>query len=542
MIVRKASLAVLTLSALLAGAGARAGEPPRIHLRTRPANAGGVTLLGGPLCSTVTSPVMHQCEDPFSGSLGGQWLMFYDTDYMTLTGKGYFRLRWEWAYFNRITAPTQLVMPTFTDQTGTFLHVGDAEYPGDVLGLDASQEYGQTHLGRVEYFTPGVPSFPYETLPPGTAMPWQNQYFYLDGSVTIHENEGWADYNLSLTPVTHDEALADMSTPIYAGGLSVRPGISYDPESSKPVPGAPADLSVRLAGSEAVLSWTACPGKPSGTLVEYSDGALDFDGVSLMYKTAASIPGKPHGWTLGRLAPGASYSVRVKCYDDAGDSAYSNVAQVTMPAAGALPAAWSTVDIGINPQAATTDPSFGYAGSASFVHGVFQIGGSGSDVWNSADYFRFVYQPLAGDGVIIARVVDEMYTNYYAKAGLMIRETLDPAATNVLAFISVGAGVSMQSRSSTGGGTNDNGGTAGRTPGWVKLQRAGNVFTAWQSRDGRSWTQLGSTTIAMASTVYVGLAVNAHQTYGVLAPLTPYNDFNGLDTATFDHVHVVTGQ
>ena len=44
-------------------------------------------------------------------------------------------------------------------------------------------------------------------------------------------------------------------------------------------------------------------------------------------------------------------------------------------------------------------------------------------------------------------------------------------------------------------------------PVWYKLERAGNTFTASQSLDGITWFTVGSSTVAMASTYFVGLAV-----------------------------------
>jgi hypothetical protein len=34
------------------------------------------------------------------------------------------------------------------------------------------------------------------SLPEGYQQMWNNEYYYIDGSVTLYENEGWADYNL----------------------------------------------------------------------------------------------------------------------------------------------------------------------------------------------------------------------------------------------------------------------------------------------------------------------------------------------------------
>ena len=49
----------------------------------------------------------------------------------------------------------------------------------------------------------------------------------------------------------------------------------------------------------------------------------------------------------------------------------------------------------------------------------------------------------------------------------------------------------------------------------MKLTRTGNAFTAYQSVDGTNWAQIGSATISMATSVYVGLAVTSHNN-GVL--------------------------
>jgi hypothetical protein len=56
-----------------------------------------------------------------------------------------------------------------------------------------------------------------------------------------------------------------------------------------------------------------------------------------------------------------------------------------------------------------------------------------------------------------------------------------------------------------------------RVPQWVKLTRAGNVFTAQYSADGKTWTDIKgtdgkpvATTIAMTGSLYIGLALTSH--------------------------------
>jgi regulation of enolase protein 1 (concanavalin A-like superfamily) len=62
-------------------------------------------------------------------------------------------------------------------------------------------------------------------------------------------------------------------------------------------------------------------------------------------------------------------------------------------------------------------------------------------------------------------------------------------------------------------------------PGWFRLQRAGNVFTASQSADGVTWFTVGSSTIVMPTTYYVGFAACSGDTTN-----------NTAETSRFDNV------
>ena len=46
----------------------------------------------------------------------------------------------------------------------------------------------------------------------------------------------------------------------------------------------------------------------------------------------------------------------------------------------------------------------------------------------------------------------------------------------------------------------------------MRLVREGNLFSAYRSTNGTTWSLVGSDTISMASTVYVGLALTSHDT------------------------------
>ncbi|GCE13499.1 sugar-binding protein [Tengunoibacter tsumagoiensis] len=182
---------------------------------------------------------------------------------------------------------------------------------------------------------------------------------------------------------------------------------------------------------------------------------------------------------------------------------------------GSLPSPWQNQDIG----------SVGLAGSATANNGSFTVKGSGNDIWDTADAFQYAYQPLNGDGTIVARIDSQQNTDGWAKAGVMIRESLSATSTHALMALTPGNGTVFQRRTSTGGGSSSTAGATATAPSWVKLQRAGNTFTGALSSDGSNWTVVGSDTISMATNVYVGLAVTAHNN-------------SVLNTTTFSQVSV----
>ncbi|HET7220411.1 MAG TPA: Ig-like domain-containing protein [Vicinamibacterales bacterium] len=169
--------------------------------------------------------------------------------------------------------------------------------------------------------------------------------------------------------------------------------------------------------------------------------------------------------------------------------------------ASALPAPWQNRDIG-NPAPAGSSTSTGTGG--------FTVSGGGTDIWDLSDQFQFMYQPITGDAEVFARVTSLQYTHEWAKAGVMIRESLDPTSRHMSFFATAASGWSVQYRTETGGTSFDTPGPSGAAPGWVRLVRRGNTFTAYSSPDGATWTTEATNTISMASTVYVGLAVTSH--------------------------------
>jgi regulation of enolase protein 1 (concanavalin A-like superfamily) len=152
------------------------------------------------------------------------------------------------------------------------------------------------------------------------------------------------------------------------------------------------------------------------------------------------------------------------------------------------------------------------AGSTTAANGRFTVTGSGQDIWDAFDQFHFAYQQLQGDMEVIARVDSLQGPDEWSKGGVMIRESLAATARNVLVAATIAKGWTFQRRIDEGGNTLPSDGLrpSGTAPGWVKLVRQGDVFTGYYSPDGSAWVRINSDTIPMSSTVYVGMAVTAH--------------------------------
>ena len=146
--------------------------------------------------------------------------------------------------------------------------------------------------------------------------------------------------------------------------------------------------------------------------------------------------------------------------------------------------------------------------------GTYTMTGSGADIWTAADEFHFAYKTLTGIGSIQAKVLSVDNTNAWAKAGVMIRETLEPGSMHASMVVTPESGVSFQRRPMRDAvSTSANSATSAEAaPYWVKIERdmAGN-FKASSSTNGSTWVQLSiPETIQMSSSVYIGLAVTSH--------------------------------
>jgi regulation of enolase protein 1 (concanavalin A-like superfamily) len=191
----------------------------------------------------------------------------------------------------------------------------------------------------------------------------------------------------------------------------------------------------------------------------------------------------------------------------------------TAPPPPACPSSWTCADIG----------NVGIAGGQSITSGTWVVQGGGGDIWDVADNFHFVWQPLATDGGISARAVAQTNTSAWAKAGVMLRATTDPGSPYYAAFVTPGNGVAVQWRSVQAGATSQDL-VAGTPPVYFQVARTGGSYSAYTSSDGVGWTLVPGSTVnlGLTGTVLAGLAVTSHN-WGVSSTAT-------FDAVTFEHL------
>lgn len=139
-------------------------------------------------------------ESGITSTWGAKAVMQHRGESLTLSGQGYVLVRWQIAPHDR---PGALAMPTWTGLKGEIFHVasGGGRRMDDVIGDGSDQGY-VTGMGG--------PDIGYTVLPDGTQQMWQNEFFYLDGTVTLHQNERGASYGLTVMPSSWDEVDEDV--------------------------------------------------------------------------------------------------------------------------------------------------------------------------------------------------------------------------------------------------------------------------------------------------------------------------------------------
>lgn len=272
---------------------------------------------------------------------------------------------------------------------------------------------------------------------------------------------------------------------------------------------------------------SAIAGEPVAVAVLANDGDADGDAVTVLiwsqpaHGNAAATADGTFIYTPDAAYSGSD-SFRYVITDGHGGSAaaqvlFNVVADNSDQAALVADGSWTSADVG-GPALAGTTLADGTGG--------YTLTGGGSRIWGTSDQFHYYYAAVSGDATIIARVNTLDAADPFAKAGLMIRQSLDAASSQVMMSITAGEGSGLYYRDTAGGWTQSVlPGDLIAAPAWLKLVRTGDLFCGYVSLDGVNWTLVGTAAVDMSQTVLIGLA------------LTPRRA-DSLATATFSDLSI----
>ncbi|MBY6239713.1 hypothetical protein [Methylosinus sp. Sm6] len=196
----------------------------------------GLILCGGPAIGATNEPcpanspvplaarseehpvilVDGQYSPYFKGAVSGKWLLLRDGDFMTLEGRGYFRVRLEIEYW---FGHGEVGATNFTSVEGELIHV--ASGGGKKVDDKYSSKSEQNMLGRPDKGFSRVTA---------DETPWMNEFYYLDGKATLALREGgrYAHINYAVKPVSWQDIVKDVQTPIDPAKKWLRTGMVRD--------------------------------------------------------------------------------------------------------------------------------------------------------------------------------------------------------------------------------------------------------------------------------------------------------------------------
>ena len=191
--------------------------------------------------------------------------------------------------------------------------------------------------------------------------------------------------------------------------------------------------------------------------------------------------------------------------------------------------------------------------------GAVPVGPGGEAV---SDTYMFVHRPLDGDGTLTARVtsLSGAFTSLsttsgsafcqsskdgpgsqlepglapWAKAGIILEPDTNQGTAYAAVTVTGAHGVRMQDDY-----TRDSPGFPGHvgpsSPRWLRLTRAGDIITGYDSTDGTHWTEVGAARLAgLPRTVQIGLLVTSPEYFAAGAGV----GIPSVATASFDQVSV----
>lgn len=269
-------------------------------------------------------------------------------------------------------------------------------------------------------------------------------------------------------------------------------------------------VTVRFSEPVSAATATALGNYSLSPAISFSSAVLAGDGRSVTFTT--STP----------LSYGTAYTLTVSGVTD-----ISAAANVILPGSTrsftALPFVLGSVG---SPLVAPA--------SDSSATGEYFLTSSGSLPQATADSYGFASESRTGDFDLRVRVASLGLTDMWARAGLMARNGSAAGDLLAAAVATPGpAGCFFMSRGTANAAPVQGGAYPVIFPHtWLRLRRVGNVFTGFASLDGTRWTQLASATVAMSSTVQVGVFASSGTDTATTAAFSNYGDATGAVITT----------
>jgi hypothetical protein len=271
---------------------------------------------------------------------------------------------------------------------------------------------------------------------------------------------------------------------------------SYGPTGSVTAtpPAAPTNLTALGIQGGVSLAWNAVS---DSTLKGYN--VYSSTSSSGTYTLLTPTPITATTYTDNAAAPGVTTFYKVTSVD-----ASSGLESAPATVSGtAITAGLQSVDVGATPSGSTTVVTPGKD---------YNVTAGGPGIAANSDGFRYIYQSQTGDFDMKVQVQSITVAGNYATAGILARTDLTTTSEDVYMSASP-VNYRFKYRTTVGGVNNV---VATGTPSypsvWVRLSRVGNLFTGYYSTDGVNWTVASSLTLALPTTIDLGLAVASNVT------------------------------
>jgi hypothetical protein len=185
------------------------------------------------------------------------------------------------------------------------------------------------------------------------------------------------------------------------------------------------------------------------------------------------------------------------------------------PCSSTLPPLWQSADIGY----------VAYPGDVCVDNGTYSITASGTDIWNEADAFHYVFQQvITNETELTIRVASIKNTDNYARCGIMFRQNLDPGSPFVFLSLIPYPRILITKRTAQNLAAENHGNSVIQSaPYWLRIYNKGNKYVCYYSPNGTDWTTKDTVTLSMGTNPYVGIAYTTHNN-------------TLLDTAVVDNV------